>query len=293
MAAVVGIVLAGSIAHPWEVRAKEQVSADTTLIFESWAEWRDAYEEFVAALDAFEALAEEPIGSASELLSLMEARDRVYRTVRAVEGYLYLRLQLDATDEEARSRQHLLDETDRRWYRKGSPLLTRTLSDLGLSKIQEWMADDEALSLYEFFFRRFFESAGQPAREGQEELRAFQDILEKQTDRVYRALTVAEGPSVEVRLESGELLEMNVARSRMIYEELTSALDRRRVSRAWLEKLGGRSQTYAALLEGIVERLRLLAEVRGFDSALSAQLHADIRARGGDPRGPRVLRAVD
>ena len=275
LAVVVGLALAGVVSPPQEVRAEEPVTADTSLVFESWEEWQGAYDEVVAALDAFEALMDESIGAPKELLAVMGARDRVYRTARAVEGYIYLRLQLDATDEEARSRQHLLDDTDRRWYGKGSPWLNRSLTDLGSSTIQGWLASDEALTLYGFFFRRFFESAGYPFPEGQKDLRALDTIFERQTDRVYRAVTVAEPPSVEVKLESGESLEMNVARARMVFEELTNVLDRHRVSQEWLEELGGRSQTYAALLEGIVKRHKLLAEVRGFDSALSAQLHAD------------------
>ena len=128
LAVVVGLALAGVVSPPQEVRAEEPVTADTSLVFESWEEWQGAYDEVVAALDAFEALMDESIGAPKELLAVMGARDRVYRTARAVEGYIYLRLQLDATDEEARSRQHLLDDTDRRWYGKGSPWLNRSTS---------------------------------------------------------------------------------------------------------------------------------------------------------------------
>ena len=54
-----------------------------------------------------------------------------------------------------------------------------------------------------------------------------------------------------------------------------SPAGRRAVDRAWLEALGERSQTYAALLQGIVEQEKLIARARGFDSALSARLDGD------------------
>ena len=88
-------------------------------------------------------------------------------------------------------------------------------------------------------------------------------------------MAIAEAPTVDVTLESGEVLEVGPGRARTVLEELPSPNDRRAVSRAWHAELGRQSQTYAVLLEGIVERHRLLAEARGFDSPLSAHLHAD------------------
>ena len=74
------------------------------------------------------------------------------------------------------------------------------------------------------------------------------------TLRSRKALAISEAPTIEVTLESGERLELNPGRARTILQELSSALDRSRASRAWLEALGRQSQTYAALLEGIVKK---------------------------------------
>ncbi len=275
LAVLAGLLLAGTPGPARVARGDGQSTADVSRIFGSWDEWQGAYGDLVAAIDAFDALSEEPIETAERLVAVMEARDRVYRIARGVEGYLYLRLQLNGGDEEARSRQHFIDETDRRWYSSGSPWFTRAVTDLGREKIAEWLAGEETLRRYEFFFRRFFEAAGHPFPEGQDELRTLSSIFRRQSARVYNALAISEAPVIEVTLASGERMELNPGRARTILGELPSALDRKTVSRAWLEALGRQSQTYAALLEGIVKRQKLLADVRGFDSASSAQLHAD------------------
>ncbi len=265
----------GSVGLGRPARAEGPRRADPGRIFASWAEWKRAHDELVSALDDFASLGQEPIDTAERLGAVMAARDRVYRIAQGVEGYLYLRLQLDGADEEARSRQHLVDATDRQWQSEGSPWFNRVLTELGHARIARWVADEEGLRRYGFFFRRFFRAAEHPYPEGQDDLRALSSIFERQSARVYQALATTETPVVEVVLESGERLELTPARARSVLGELPSALDRKAVSGAWLEALGRRSQTYAALLEGIVERQQLLARVRGFDSALAAQLHAD------------------
>ena len=97
-----------------------QGRADLTRVFASWDEWERDYSEMVSAMDAFEDLTEQPIESAERLVAVMAAYDRVHRSARGPEDYLYLRLQLNGADEEARSREHLIDKTDRRWYARAS-----------------------------------------------------------------------------------------------------------------------------------------------------------------------------
>ena len=275
LTALAGLLLAGAFGPGRVARADGQSTANVSQIFASWDEWESGYGDLVSALDAFAGLSDEPIETAERLVAVMEARDRVYRTAGGVEGYLYVRLQLNGADEEARSREHFIDETDRKWSTTGSPWFTRAVTDLGREKIDEWIVGKETLRRYDFFFRRFFDLAGHPYPEGQEELHTLSSIFGQQSARVYNALAIYEAPVIEVTLESGERMELNPARARTILGELSSALDRRTVSRAWLEALGRQSRTYAALLEGIVRRQKLLAEVREFDSALSAQFHAD------------------
>ena len=145
-AALLAVTLASGAA-----RGEELPTADTSRVFASWGDWEAAHGGFVAALDAFDEISAKPIDSAGRLLAVLEARDRAYRTGRRVEGYIYLRLQLDGTDEEARSRQHLLDESDKRWHTQGQPWLTAALKSIGRQTVEEWVADEEALADYAFF----------------------------------------------------------------------------------------------------------------------------------------------
>ena len=274
-AALVGLSLVGLPGFSPAAQADERGAADLSRVFRSWDEWADAYDDLVAALDAFDALADQPVTSADTLLAVMEARDQVYRSARGVEDYIYLRLQLNGGDEEARSREHLLDATDTRWYATSAPWFDNTLDDLGRTKIDGWMAEDEALQLYTFFFRRFFDSADHRFPEEQEELQALSRIARKQSSRIYTAISRAEAPIAEAVLDSGASVTIDPARAHTMLWETPSPTDRRRMSRARLEALGRQSQTYAALLEGIAKRQKLLADVRGFDSALTARLHSD------------------
>ena len=269
------LVVLVALLWPANAGAEELPAADVGRVFASWQEWRVAYDELVEAIEDFEGLTGEPIHSPARLLAVLQARDRVFQTARGVEDYLYLRLQLNAGDEEARSRQHLLDETDSKWYSKGSPWFAQALTDLGPEQVERWQRDFPQLGHYEHFRRRFFRSAEKPVPEGQEALLRLSRAFARQSSRTYQALATAEAPVIDVTLESGQRVEVDSARSRSLPRELLDADERRAVHRAWLQELGKRSQTYAALLEGIVSRQKLLAEVRGFDSALDAHLHSD------------------
>jgi len=273
--AIATMILAANVGSPCAVVAQDPGTANVHRVFATWQEWEAAYDDLALAIEALARLGQEPIESAEELALVMEARDRVYRVARGVEGYLYVRLQLDGGDEEARSREHLVDETDRQWYSKALPRFTRVITDLGLERTEEWMAGDETLRRYEHFFRGFFAGAEHPLSAGEGEFRALSSVFGQQSSRIYKALAISEAPVVEVTLESGESLELNPGNARSVLEELPGAVDRERANRAWLEALGAQSQTYAALLEGIVRRQEMTAETRGFDSALSAALHSD------------------
>ena len=257
-----------------EPGAESSPAVDVSRVFASWDAWRSAHEDLVSALEDFEALTHAPIETAERLADVMAARDRVYRVARDVEGYLYLRLQLDSGDEEARSRQSLTDETDQRWSATGLPWFQQALNGLGQATIDRWMAGSPDLRQHAFFFRRFFDR-GIGVHQEEASFRALIDISARQSRRTYRALAVSEAPKVLVTLESEEQLELTVARARTILWELRSPADRRTVHKAWLEELGKQGQTYAALLEGIVSRQDLLARNRGFESALAMALQSD------------------
>jgi oligoendopeptidase F len=280
-----GLLLTAALGSRGVAVADDRTTADPTRAFESWEAWERGYDDLGSAIDAFLALTDGPIESPERLLTVVKARDRVYRTAREVEGYLYLRLQLNGSDEEARSREHLIEKTDLKWYTAGSPWLTSTLTALGREKIDQWLVGNEALRRYDFFFRRFFDGAGHPYPEGEEMFRTLSGLSAQQSSRIYSAVAVTEPPRVEVRLQSGESLHLNPGLARTIHSELPNAMDGRAVDQAWLTALGRQSQTYAALLEGIVKRERLVAEVRNFDSVLSSKLQ-------GDAISPEAIRHV-
>jgi len=252
----------------------DEHAADPSDIYATWDDWKSAYDELVEAIAAFKAVGEKPIDGPARLLEAVQARDRVYHTALDVEGYIYVRLELNGGDDEALSRQHLLDETDSLWY-GASGWFTPALEALGREKVEEWIEQDDSLKVYSFYFRRYFDGTGHRIPQDEGKLRALLSVSGSANSRMYRALSVTEAPAVTVILESGEELELSPARAKTVLWELASGEDRMRASRAWLEAMGKRSETYASLLSGVVGRQKIRAEASGFDSPLAAELHSD------------------
>ena len=264
-AAVLLLVPLGATAEP----------LDLASIYPSWQAWADEVAVLEGRIALFAALERERFDDAASLRRAVEVRDDVYRHAQQVEGFVRLRLQLDAADAEARSRQQRLDEVDRAWdaaSRWWQPALVAT----GGETIARWSAPGAPLADHRHFFARSLRWA----RLGGDEAADAAGMetagrLARQIGRAHDLLATAEMPAPEVALADGTTVTLTPATARSILWETPDPGDRRRLRQAWLESLGRFAGTYAALLEGVVIYRRASAEAQGFADPLAAALFAD------------------
>lgn len=254
--------------------AAEEGRADLTQIYPDWAAWEKDFGRLETAVASFSALQKEAMEGPPALLRALESREAVHQLASKVEGYVRLRLLLDATDSEAQAREQRAGSLTARWEGDSSWFAPRVLS-LGREKVAGWLDREPRLAAYGRFLRNLFRRAEHELPPREEELLALQDVFREQTGRIHRALTTVEAGRPEIELADGSKLEITPAASRTMLWELADPADRRRAQQALLEGLGARSQTYAALLSGVVERLKFVAKARRYAGALEYVLDLD------------------
>ena len=249
--------------------------ANLAQVYPAWDAWEREFSELDATVNRFGGLAERPFEKPADLLLALETWQSVHRMANKVGGYLHLRLELDSKDEEAQARELRMSGLTGRWEGKTSSWLVPRILALGEERVAEWMRKEPGLAVYQHYLRTLFRRAGHelPARE--EELLALRDVLDEQTGRIHRALSTAEAGRPEIELAAGGTFEITPAASRTMLWELTDPVDRRLAQQALLEGLGRRSQTYAALLAGVVKGGKFVARARRYDSALAAALERE------------------
>ncbi len=247
-------------------------AVDLHQIFPSWQAWADEAARLEESIASFASLKAERFDDASSLLGALEVRDRVYRHARVVEGYVSLRLQLDATDAEARGRQQRLDEIDHAW-RDGSRWFGRALEATGAAQVRRWSAPGGPVADYRHLLDQMLRGTEHrmPADPGFETA----GRLRRHLVRAHELLATSELVAPEVGLSDGSTVTLTPATARTILWDTTDPADRTRIRKAWLESLGHFAGTFAELLAGVVLAERSAAEARGFDSALEASLFAD------------------
>jgi len=249
--------------------------ADLSAAFADWAAWEAETARLEAAVSRFAALSELTIDSAEDLARVLTTREEVYQRAAQVEGYIRLRLQLDGSDEEARARQQRLDEIDRRWYREASTWFSPRLSVIDATVLRGWMAESGDLAGFEFFLERNMRSEGHHLDEHDQRLLSIGSAAARQLQRAHNTLNTLNAPPVHIEIQSGVGLDITPARAKTMLWELENAADRSNAQRAWFEAVGGRADTTAVLLEGVVNYRKNAAEASGYASALEAALAAD------------------
>jgi len=259
------VLLAGAL------DAAEPPRVDLTELFADRAAWAQAAAELEAAITRFASLRESEWRDADALLEALAAKDEVHRRAAVVDGYLGLRQALDRDDAEAAALRPRMDELSALWERSSAWFDERLRATPG-AKLKSWRAERPELAVYGWLLERARAEAPRPPSARERELLALAEEERRTLREVYSALAVREAPRVSVELAAGGRLEITPAGARNFGAELADPRDRRAAQRAWLEALGERSATYAALLGGVVRREAFEARQLGWPSPLAARL---------------------
>ncbi|WP_277554281.1 M3 family oligoendopeptidase [Halobaculum limi] len=258
-----------SLPHRDEVPAGEKW--DPSIVFDSPADWdaaADAVERRLDDLEAYEGRAVESGETLADLLELVED----LRVVRRGELWLYalLTAYVDTTDDAARQREARYRELDAAMDEALS-FLEPELRRAGRDRVDDLVASTPRLADFAAYLDRLLAGADHalsPAAESAlasvgPSLRAGSDVSRAITDGDVATPTVETPDGDSVTLTSGTVSRLLQSRDRAFRREV---YERRR------EALTTHRHGMAA---AYVERVRAdtrLAEVRGYDSALSMRL---------------------
>ncbi len=244
-------------------------SADLGPVFASWPAWEAGAEDLDRAITRCNAETT-AWNRPEDLLRALRAKDDVHRLAAEVDGYLHLRLAWEPTNADALAHRPRMQKLGERWEGDVSIRFRDALRALGAARIEAWLAAEPALGPYRFLLRQV--GVEPPRRLPGEEERVFAQLTAEReaTRRIHSALNFVEGPVAEVRLAAGTTLEITPAVARNLSLEIADPADRRAARAAWLEALGKRAATNAALLESVVRRERFASREQGFASPLQA-----------------------
>jgi len=247
--------------------------ADTASIFASWEEWEEAHSNLEAEMDRYAALGQPTLSSAEALLTILEARQRVLEAASDVNGYLHIKQQLNRGDEEAIARQRQFSKTIARWGELDA-WFGPAILQLNREQLDSW-THEERFAEFSFPLRERLRATSRvlPARE--EELLTLAVLGRRNSQNVYRALNQTEGPKREIELLGGGRFEITPGSARSMLESLSDPADRHLAWKTWLDALGARASTHAALLTSVAELAEFEAKARGFDGVLEQTLYEE------------------
>jgi oligoendopeptidase F len=298
-ACAAALIALASAAAPLAARppASSPPAADLGPLFADWPAWEAAAGELERSI----ARCGGALGEwhrPEDLLRALRAKDDVHRLAAEVDGYLQLRLAWEPSDADTLSHRGRMEALGERWDGEVAIRLDEALRRLGPARVESWLSAEAALSPYRWLLRQAV--ADPPHALEPAQARAIAEIESERdaTRRVHTALDFVEGPVAQTRLASGKSLEVTPALARNLALEIADPADRRAARSAWLQALGGRAATHAALLESVVRRERFLARERGFTTALQASFAREgvadstVRAMLDEARraGPAVAR---
>jgi oligoendopeptidase F len=194
--------------------------------------------------------------------------------VSRLAGYAQLRYDEDTTNTEALARKQQAEALQAA-VEETTSFLEPEILDLGVDRIRSMMRGNDILSgAYRRFLDERLRLAAHTLPAAEERLLAMTAALGETPANIYVALTNADMPWPTITLHDGRTLRLDQTgyqRGR----QFADRGDRERVFQAFWNAFSGYEQTLGVALYGQLQRDRMLARARRYDSSLAASLDRD------------------
>ncbi len=271
------LLLAASAAAQTAIPTRDQIPAayrwDLTRIYADAEAWERDVARARDQLGELEAHKAAALDAPAVLRAVLELRDDVRWRVDKVAVYANQLLDQDTRDSAAAALKNRATALQTA-YSKAAAWIEPALLALPEARLREWLAADAGLRVYTHYVDNVLRQRPHTLSQREEELLALAGGLAAAPEDAFQALRNSELPWPTMRDESGTEVVLSPAR----FDKFIRATDRRVRADAFRGAMGAYGafrNTFAATLNGVVQRDLYYARARGFDTALDAVLFPD------------------
>jgi oligoendopeptidase F len=248
-----------------------QFTWDLSAIFADWAEWEGAFRTLDEGIESFQRFAGTLADGPDRLLSALHEQDRLGQLANKVWYCASLAYDQDQRDNGANARRQRVQLLLARW-RQATSWFNPELLRIPFETVHRWLDRSEGLSLYRFHLDDLFRQQEHVLDEPGERLVSLTSRLGNVPQDAYAALSTADARVPTLTLSTGESVQVTYGQYRRILATARRQADRRAAYEALYDTYAASLNTYAALLNGVMQREWFEARARGYRTTLDAAL---------------------
>ncbi len=241
-------------------------------LFTNPEEWETAFTAWEAKIPRYEEFRGTLGRSAADLLKCLEFDSAFDREAERLAVYAFLRTAEETSDSENQKRRARYVNAASRASQIGSYILPELMA-LDDATVESYLKD-ETLALFHTKLERIFRQKPYTLSEKEERLLALQSEMSDTANQVFRQLNDADLKFGEIDDDEGNRLELTHATfGRLMYSPDRGV--REKTFHQYYEQFAAHENTFAATLEGSIQRDIYYARARGYESAIGKALFAD------------------
>jgi oligoendopeptidase F len=247
---------------------------DLTAICRTADEWRAAYQQLDAAIDAFRQFQGTLAQGAERLLAAFKAMDEMGALSYRVWYHASLQYDEDQRNNENNARRQQVQILFAR-QQQASSWFNPELLAIPLDTVRQWLDGNADLAVYRFAIESLFHEQEHVLDEEGERLLSYAGRFNSVPYDSYSALTTADMKFPTVTLSGGEDVVLTYGQYRALLETNRNQDDRAAAYRAFHTSYANNQNTYASLYNGVLQRDWFHARARGYKTTLDAALHGN------------------
>ncbi|MBI1875204.1 MAG: oligoendopeptidase F [Acidobacteria bacterium] len=252
----------------------ERYRWNLTSIFPGWDQWKAAYDDLAARVEAFARLQGTLAKGPDAVLTAFRATDEMGQLAYKVWYFAALRHDEDQRDNVLDARRQEVQILMAKWQQATSWFKPELLK-IPLERTREWMAADPDLELYRFAIEDLYRQQEHVLDERGEHLLSLASRFESTPYDSYAALSTADVRFPAITLSDGEAVTLTYGQYHAVLARKRHQPDRAEAFRRFHEVFGASLNTYASLYNSVLQRDWFLAQARGYKTTLEAALHAN------------------
>jgi oligoendopeptidase F len=243
-------------------------------IFESWDEWRAAYDELDKKIEQFAGLRGTLAGGSDNLLAALLLRDDIGQLEYKVWYYASLWYDQDQRDNQINARRQQVQILFAK-AAQAAAWFDPELLKIPLATVQQWMDADPKLAVYRFALEDLYRQQEHILDDQGERLLSLSSRFSSTPHDAYAALSTADLKHPTIRLSTGVDVTLTYGQYRAILATNRSQVDRAAAFHEFHKLYAANVNTYASLYNSVLQRDWFYSQARGYRTMLDAALHGN------------------
>ena len=250
---------------------QDQYKWDTSGMFASDTEWREAVDMLISRLDEVEQFKGTLTLSAGNLLKALQFSTELSKQFAKVYLYASMNSDLDTRVMTYSGMQQELEQLSSTYSAKASYIEPEILTS-DWAKIEAFIKEEAQLEVYRMPLENMFRTKAHTLSESEERIMSLSSLISGVPYSTYGTFTNAEMPKPEVTLSDGKIISVGTAEYSR-YRASANRADRELVFKAFWDNYADYIGTNGELLYGNVKADIFSSQARHYKSSLEASLY--------------------